>query len=71
MGELAQSLQILLGHELGCNRKNADLVIADQHGLPAAQSGDGFAQGSAVAMSRREWFRLDHPLLLAAHHMAW
>ena len=59
-GNLAQPPQIFFGHQLGGNRKDADLVVADQHRLAATQRGDRLAEGAAVQAS---WTRaLSSPL---------
>jgi len=58
-------------HELGGDRKNADLIVADQHRLAAAQSGDGIAEVRAAVAGRSKCSGFDQLLLLAAaHHMA-
>jgi hypothetical protein len=55
--DLAQPLQVFLGGQLGGDRKNVDLVVADQHRLSAAQRSDRLAEGW---LCRR--FGLEHSL---------
>ena len=45
--DFAQPVQIVFGYELGGDRKHADLIIAYQHRLAAAERSDGFAEAAA------------------------
>jgi hypothetical protein len=45
-------MQLLFGHELGGNRESADLVVADQYRLAAAQRRDCVIKGAAGARLR-------------------
>ena len=60
---LSQPLQVFFGRQLGGDRKNANLVVADQHRFAAAQRGNGFAK---ARLCRRPG--LEHSLLLADLH---